>query len=325
MTRQQKNRRPHFKEWGSVTFMSKKWLLFVLAPFALAGCYDLTTDFVVSEDGSGTFSGAFEVDLEAIEDLGGDLSECDGYLEGFIEEDNGLTNGEYEVVNNPDRCAVLFDGEWNSGEPILNGDEETQENFTVTPTATGNGWRFEAVVADPDEETEELGGLLEFATLHVSIEMPGEIVDHNGELSEGVVSWELLAVAPDPATLFVVSTIPEEEEPTTTTTAVPTTTVASEEAETDNQDGPESEDEESAQEVADGSETSANDNEEQPENEESEEVPALEDDGNSSTLLVVILVTIAALISGGGAFLLANRRSTGTPKSQGLPDPPNLD
>ena len=303
--------------------MSKKWLLFVLAPFALAGCYDLTTDFVVSEDGSGTFSGAFEVDLEAIEDLGGDLSECDGYLEGFIEEDNGLTNGEYEVVNNPDRCAVLFDGEWNSGEPILNGDEETQENFTVTPTATGNGWRFEAVVADPDEETEELGGLLEFATLHVSIEMPGEIVDHNGELSEGVVSWELLAVAPDPATLFVVSTIPEEEEPTTT--AVPTTTVASEEAETDNQDGPESEDEESAQEVADGSETSANGNEEQPENEESEEVPALEDDGNSSTLLVVILVMIAALISGGGAFLLANRRSTGTPKSQGLPDPPNLD
>ena len=306
--------------------MSKKWLLFVLAPFALAGCYDLTTDFVVSEDGSGTFSGAFEVDLEAIEDLGGDLSECDGYLEGFIEEDNGLTNGEYEVVNNPDRCAVLFDGEWNSGEPILNGDEETQENFTVTPTATGNGWRFEAVVADPDEETEELGGLLEFATLHVSIEMPGEIVDHNGELSEGVVSWELLAVAPDPATLFVVSTIPEEEEPTTTTTtAVPTTTVASEEAETDNQDGPESEDEESAQEVADGIETSASGNEEQPENEESEEVPALEDDGNSSTLLVVILVMIAALISGGGAFLLANRRSTGTPKSQGLPDPPNLD
>lgn len=311
--------------------MSKKWLLFVLAPFALSGCYDLTTDFVVSEDGSGTFSGAFEVDLEAIEDLGGDLSECDGYLEGFIEEDNGLTNGEYEVVNNPDRCAVLFDGEWNSGEPILNGDEETQENFTLTPTATGNGWRFEAVVADPDEETEELGGLLEFATLLVSIEMPGEIVDHNGELSEGVVSWELLAVAPDPATLFVVSTIPEEEEPTTTTTtAVPTTTVASEEAETDNQDGPESEDEESEDEesakaVADGSETSTNDNEEQPENEESEEVPALEDDGSSSTLLVVILVVIVALISGGGAFLLGNRRSMGTPKSQRLPDPPNLD
>lgn len=303
--------------------MSKSWkTLFVLAPFALAGCYDITTDFVVSEDGSGTFSGAFEVDLEAIEELGGDLSECDGYLQGFIEEDNGLTNGEYEVVNNPDRCAVLFDGEWDSGEPILDGDAETQENFTLTPTATGNGWRFEAVVADPDEETEELGGPLEFATIYISVDMPGEIIDHNGELSDGVVSWEMSAVAPDPATVFVVSTIPEEEEPTTT--AVPTTTVASEEIETDNQDETDSE-EEPTEAVADESETSANDDEEQSEDEEVEEVPALEDDGSSSTLMVVLLVVIVAIISGGGAFLLANRRSTGTPQSQDLPDSSSLD
>ena len=300
--------------------MLKRWKsLFVLAPFALAGCYDISTDFVVSEDGSGTFSGAFEVDVEAIEDLAGT---CEGFLQGFIEEDNGLTNGEYEVVNNPDRCAVLFDGEWASGEPILDGDAETQENFTLTPTATGNGWRFEAVVADPDEEADELGGVLEFATVNISVEMPGEIVDHNGELSEGVVSWELSAVAPDPATVFAVSTILEES---TTSSAVPTTTIVAEEVETDNQDEAEPEDEEPAEAVADESEASANDDEEQTENEEAEEVLAPGDSGSSSTLLVVLLVVMVALISGGGAFLLANRRSMGTPVSKELPDPPNLD
>lgn len=274
---------------------------------------------MVSEDGSGTFSGAFEVDVEAIEDLAGT---CEGFLQGFIEEDNGLTNGEYEVVNNPDRCAVLFDGEWASGEPILDGDAETQENFTLTPTATGNGWRFEAVVADPDEEADELGGVLEFATVNISVEMPGEIVDHNGELSEGVVSWELSAVAPDPATVFAVSTILEES---TTSSAVPTTTIVAEEVETDNQDEAEPEDEEPAEAVADESETSANDDEEQTENEEAEEVLAPGDSGSSSTLPVVLLVVMVALISGGGAFLLANRRSMGTPVSKELPDPPNLD
>ena len=283
----------------------------LLTPLTLAGCYDLTTDFVVSGDGSGTFSGAFEVDVEAIEDLGGT---CDGFLQGFIEEDNGLTNGEYEVVNNADRCAVLFDGEWSSGEPILDGDAQTQENFTLTPTAAGNGWRFKAVVADPDDEAEELEGLLEFATIHISVEMPGEIVDHNGELSEGVVSWELSALMPDPATVFVVSTILEEST-TTTSSAVPTTTVTTEEIESDSKDETESEDEDPVDEVSDEGESSlATDDDEQLENEESEEALEIEDGSSSSALMVVLLVALVALISGGAAFLFASRRSTGTPQ-----------
>ena len=286
-------------------------MLLLLTPLTLAGCYDITTDFVVSGDGSGTFSGAFEVDVEAIEDLGGT---CDGFLQGFIEEDNGLTNGEYEVVNNADRCAVLFDGEWSSGEPILDGDAQTQENFTLTPTAAGNGWRFEAVVADPDDEAEELEGPLEFATIHISVEMPGEIVDHNGELSEGVVSWELSALMPDPATVFVVSTILEEST-TTTSSAVPTTTVTTEEIESDSKDETESEDEDPVDEVSDEGESSfATDDDEQLENEESEEALEIEDGSSSSALMVVLLVALVALISGGAAFLFASRRSTGTPQ-----------
>jgi len=286
-------------------------VLLLLTPLTLAGCYDITTDFVVSGDGSGTFSGAFEVDVEAIEDLGGT---CDGFLQGFIEEDNGLTNGEYEVVNNADRCAVLFDGEWSSGEPILDGDAQTQENFTLTPTAAGNGWRFEAVVADPDDEAEELEGPLEFATIHISVEMPGEIVDHNGELSEGVVSWELSALMPDPATVFVVSTILEEST-TTTSSAAPTTTVTTEEIESDSKDETESEDEDPVDEVSDEGESSfATDDDEQLENEESEEALEIEDGSSSSALMVVLLVALVALISGGAAFLFASRRSTGTPQ-----------
>ena len=286
-------------------------MLLLLTPLTLAGCYDITTDFVVSGDGSGTFSGAFEVDVEAIEDLGGT---CDGFLQGFIEEDNGLTNGEYEVVNNADRCAVLFDGEWSSGEPILDGDAQTQENFTLTPTAAGNGWRFEAVVADPDDEAEELEGPLEFATIHISVEMPGEIVDHNGELSEGVVSWELSALMPDPATVFVVSTILEEST-TTTSSAAPTTTVTTEEIESDSKDETESEDEDPVDEVSDEGESSpATDDDEQLENEESEEALEIEDGSSSSALMVVLLVALVALISGGAAFLFASRRSTGTPQ-----------
>jgi len=287
-------------------------VLLLLTPLTLAGCYDITTDFVVSGDGSGTFSGAFEVDVEAIEDLGGT---CDGFLQGFIEEDNGLTNGEYEVVNNADRCAVLFDGEWSSGEPILDGDAQTQENFTLTPTAAGNGWRFEAVVADPDDEAEELEGPLEFATIHISVEMPGEIVDHNGELSEGVVSWELSALMPDPATVFVVSTILEESTTTTTSSAAPTTTVTTEEIESDSKDETESEDEDPVDEVSDEGESSfATDDDEQLENEESEEALEIEDGSSSSALMVVLLVALVALISGGAAFLFASRRSTGTPQ-----------
>jgi len=286
-------------------------VLLLLTPLTLAGCYDITTDFVVSGDGSGTFSGAFEVDVEAIEDLGGT---CDGLLQEFIEEDNGLTNGEYEVVNNADRCAVLFDGEWSSGEPILDGDAQTQEDFTLTPTAAGNGWRFEAVVADPDDEAEELEGPLEFATIHISVEMPGEIVDHNGELSEGVVSWELSALMPDPATVFVVSTVLEEST-TTTSSAAPTTTVTTEEIESDSKDETESEDEDPVDEVSDEGENSlATDDDEQLENEESEEALAIEDGSSSSALMVVLLVALVALISGGAAFLFASRRSTGTPQ-----------
>ena len=293
--------------------------LLLLTPLTLAGCYDITTDFVVSGDGSGTFSGAFEVDVEAIEDLDGT---CDGFLQGFIEEDNGLTNGEYEVVNNADRCDVLFDGEWASGEPILDGDAQTQEDFTLTPTAAGNGWRFEAVVADPDDEAEELEGPLEFATIHISVEMPGEIIDHNGELSEGVVSWELSALMPDPATVFVVSTVLEEsttttsvlEESTTTSSAAPTTTVTTEEIESDSKDETESEDEDPVDEVSDEGENSLATDDEQLEDEESEEALVIEDGSSSSALMVVLLVALVALISGGAAFLFASRRSTGTPQ-----------
>ncbi len=174
-------------------------------------------EFDVSEDGSGTYEMALEVDLEAIAGFadGEDVdptSLCEESLNDAGGNELAGENAEIRTENDGSICRQIVTGSWSAGAAeLVEGSGEE-----VVLTQVGEGWRFEYDVSPlTDDMSEDEGEELDPEMLalmgveiafSLSVTLPGSITEHNGDASGSTVSWEFnLLDPPEEAVLFAQS------------------------------------------------------------------------------------------------------------------------
>ena len=201
------------------TVAGMKWSLRLVGTAALiflaTGCYELSMRFEVNDDGSGRYEGSIDFDVDAMieaAEMFGDDDVPDSFEDACADLVSDMDGdfGESVVINEGDRCAIEFSGTWEAGASQLVADDDDAA-FTLTPTDDG-GWRFTSTIADlgadGDEEmdTELLEMLGLEMTMFISVELPGSIVDHNGERWGSTVTWDIDVLdPPDESVFFAVS------------------------------------------------------------------------------------------------------------------------
>lgn len=174
-------------------------------------------EFDVSEDGSGTYEMALEVDLEAIAGFadGEDVdptSLCEESLNDAGGNELAGESAEIRTENDGSICRQIVTGSWSAGAAeLVEGSGEE-----VVLTQVGEGWRFEYDVSPlTDDMSEDEGEELDPEMLalmgveiafSLSVTLPGSITEHNGDASGSTVSWEFnLLDPPEEAVLFAQS------------------------------------------------------------------------------------------------------------------------
>ena len=189
----------------------------LLAPLLLAGCYEISMEFDVNEDGSGTYEMALEVDLEAIADLAGGedvdpTSLCEESLNDAGGNELAGENADVRTENDGSICRQIVTGSWSAGAAeLVEGSGEE-----VSLTQVGEGWRFEYDVSPlTDDMSEDEGEEMDPEMLalmgveiafSLAVTLPGSITEHNGDASGSTVNWEFnLLTPPEDGVLFAQS------------------------------------------------------------------------------------------------------------------------
>jgi len=197
----------------------------LIVPFLVAGCYEISMDFNVNDDGSGTYEMGLEVDLEAVTALlaeeGEDIdptSICDDMLSDADFELAG-EDAEVKIENDGTVCRQILTGSWEAGATEIVDD--SGEDLSLTQV--GDGWRFEldmeSLTSDLDDDEEMDPAMLALMGIEINyaltVTLPGSIAEHNGDLSGNTVSWEVnLLDPPEEEMLYVQSSAGESSSST---------------------------------------------------------------------------------------------------------------
>ena len=118
----------------------------LMVPFLIAGCYEISMDFNVNDDGSGTYEIALDVDLITVAMLVAEEGEeidtveiCNQMLSDAGANDLAGSDAKVEVVNDGLVCRQIVTGSWEAGATEIV--EESGDDLSLTPA--GDGWRFE--------------------------------------------------------------------------------------------------------------------------------------------------------------------------------------
>ena len=184
----------------------------------LAGCYEISMDFNVNDDGSGTYEIALDVDLITVAMLVAEEGEevdtveiCNQMLSDAGANDLAGSDAKVEVVNDGLVCRQIVTGSWEAGATEIV--EESGDDLSLTPA--GDGWRFEfnmeSLTSDLGDDEEMDPAVLALMGVEIryalAVTLPGAVAEHNGELSENTVSWEInLLEPPEESALYVQST-----------------------------------------------------------------------------------------------------------------------
>lgn len=206
---------------GEVWYISVMKLLrsivVLMVPFLVAGCYEISMDFNVNDDGSGNYEMGLEVDLEAVTALLAEededidpISICDDMLSDAGGDELAGDDAEVKIENDGSVCRQVMTGSWEAGDAEIVDD--SGEDLALTQV--GDGWRFElnleSLTSDLDDDEEMDPAMLALMgveiTYALTVTLPGSITEHNGELSGNTVSWEVnLLNPPAEETLYVQS------------------------------------------------------------------------------------------------------------------------
>ena len=188
-----------------------------MVPFLIAGCYEISMDFNVNDDGSGTYEIALDVDLITVAMLVAEEGEeidtvqiCNDMLSDAGGSELAGSDAEVEVVNDGLVCRQIVTGSWEAGAAEIV--EESGDDLSLTPA--GDGWRFEfnmeSLTSDLGDDEEMDPAVLALMGVEISyalaVTLPGAVAEHNGELSGNTVSWEInLLEPPEESVLYVQS------------------------------------------------------------------------------------------------------------------------
>ncbi|MGI9624199.1 MAG: LppM family (lipo)protein, partial [Acidimicrobiales bacterium] len=189
-------------------------LLAALAAIVTAGCIRVDFTIDVQEDGTGTMEGITAFDFES---FGGLLENLDdagipgqGDLCAEFENDLGIDEGEFDEVKpytEDGFCGVEFKTSFDADEfDTVVGGVNTGGG---TIERQGDGWYFELPLDDSDFDTSDaefipgFEDILGDAAYIVRVRLPGEQVEHNGEIDgDGFVVWDIDVTNP-PEKLFL--------------------------------------------------------------------------------------------------------------------------
>lgn len=190
----------------------------LMVPFLIAGCYEISMDFNVNDDGSGTYEIALDVDLITVAMLVAEEGEevdtveiCNQMLSDAGGSELAGSDAKVEVVNDGLVCRQIVTGSWEAGATEIV--EESGDDLSLTPA--GDGWRFEfnmeSLTSDLGDDEEMDPAVLALMGVEISyalaVTLPGAVAEHNGELSGNTVSWEInLLEPPEESVLYVQST-----------------------------------------------------------------------------------------------------------------------
>lgn len=206
---------------GEVCYFSRmkmtRFIAALMVPFVLAGCYEISMDFNVNDDGSGTYELGLEVDLDAVTALlaeeGDDIdptSICDDMLSDAGGDELAGGSAEIQVENDGTVCRQIITGSWDAGAAELV--EDSAEDLTLSQV--GDGWRFEfnleSLTSDLGDDEEMDPAMLALMGVEINyalaVTLPGSITAHNGEVAGSTVSWSVnLLDPPEEEVLFVQS------------------------------------------------------------------------------------------------------------------------
>lgn len=194
-----------------------RFIAALMVPFVLAGCYEISMDFNVNDDGSGTYELGLEVDLDAVTALlaeeGDDIdptSICDDMLSDAGGDELAGGSAEIQVENDGTVCRQIITGSWDAGAAELV--EDSAEDLTLSQV--GDGWRFEfnleSLTSDLGDDEEMDPAMLALMGVEINyalaVTLPGSITAHNGEVAGSTVSWSVnLLDPPEEEVLFVQS------------------------------------------------------------------------------------------------------------------------
>jgi hypothetical protein len=191
----------------------------LIMPFLVTGCYEISMDLNVNDDGSGTYEVMFELDLITVAALLAEEGEdndlksiCDDALADAGIDELADDDSEVTVVNDGMVCRQITTGSWEAGDPEIVGD--SAEDLALTQV--GDGWRLEFNVGSlaSDDDDEEMDPAM-LALMGVEIiysltaTLPGSITEHNGELSANTVSWEVNLLDPLEEEMLYMQSAPE--------------------------------------------------------------------------------------------------------------------
>ncbi len=205
------------KRWYVAGMRFFKSIAALMLPFLVTGCYEISMDLNVNDDGSGTYEVMFELDLVAVAMLVSEEGEdadlrsiCDDALaDAGVDELTG-DDSEVKVVNDGLVCRQIATGSWEAGDPEVV--EDSGDDLVLTQV--GDGWRLEfnlgSLTSDLDDDEEMDPAMLALMGIEINYSLtatlPGSITEHNGELSENTVSWKVnLLDPPEEEMLYVQS------------------------------------------------------------------------------------------------------------------------
>ena len=192
----------------------------LMVPFLVTGCYEISMDFNVNDDGSGTYEVMFELDLITVAMLlaeeGEDVdlrSICDDALADADIDELAGADSEVTFVNDGMVCRQIATGSWEAGDPEIDG--EGGDDLALTQV--GDGWRLEfnlgSLTSDLDDDEEMDSAMLALMGVEINFSLtatlPGLITEHNGELSGNTVSWEVNLLDPPEDEMLYVQSTPE--------------------------------------------------------------------------------------------------------------------
>ncbi len=192
----------------------------LMLPFFVTGCYEISMDLNVNDDGSGTYEVMFELDLVSVALLVSEEGEdadlrsiCDDALADAGVDELAGDDSEVKVVNDGLVCRQIATGSWEAGDPEVVGDSGDD----LVLTQVGDGWRLEfnlgSLTSDLDDDEEVDPAMLALMGIEINYSLtatlPGSITEHNGELSGNTVSWEINLLDPPEEKMLYVQSTPE--------------------------------------------------------------------------------------------------------------------
>jgi len=207
-------------EWYVSGMKFFKSIAALMLPFLLTGCYEISMDLNVNDDGSGTYELMFELDLITVSALLSEEGEdtdlrsiCDDALADAGVDELAADDSEVKVVNDGLVCRQIATGSWEAGDPEVVGDSGDD----LVLTQVGDGWRLEfnlgSLTSDLDDDEEVDPAMLALMGLEINYSLtatlPGLITEHNGELSGNTVSWKINLLDPPEDEMLYVQSEPE--------------------------------------------------------------------------------------------------------------------